>query len=101
MLEQSRNARNKQDAAWRQSITSVEYKAELYSRHVNIMEAEETPVETARPTDTGSVSAKRVIEAGGLGVVRKTQSSVMLPEPRGFRPLVGPNPAMSSDSDGI
>ena len=41
---------------------------------------ESTPAETALPTDTPDfqrVSAKRVIEAGSLGVVRKTQSSVM------------------------
>ena len=41
---------------------------------------EDTPVETALPTDTPDfqrVSAKRVIEAGSLGVGRKTQSSVM------------------------
>ncbi|THE64333.1 transposase [Salinadaptatus halalkaliphilus] len=34
MLEQSHNARNKQDAAWRQFITLLEYKAELYGTHV-------------------------------------------------------------------
>jgi putative transposase len=119
MLEQSHNARNKQDAAWRQFITLLEYKAELYGTHVVQVEArgttkecascgvetakpiwvrehscpscgfecdrdanaamnvlqrgfaelglgwpEDTPVETALPTDTHSVSAKRVIEAG-------------------------------------
>ncbi|MFB6073373.1 MAG: RNA-guided endonuclease InsQ/TnpB family protein [Haloarculaceae archaeon] len=31
---------------------------------------EDTPVETALPTDTHSVSAKRVVETGSLGVVR-------------------------------
>ncbi|WP_238479104.1 RNA-guided endonuclease InsQ/TnpB family protein [Natranaeroarchaeum sulfidigenes] len=119
MLEQSHNARNKQDAAWRQFITLLEYKAELYGTHVVQVEAagttkecascgveaakpiwvrehscpscgfecdrdanaamnvlqrgfselglgwpEDTPVETALPTDTTSVSAKRVIETG-------------------------------------
>jgi len=122
MLEQSHNARNKQDAAWRQFITLLEYKADLYGCHVVQVEAggttkecascgvetakpiwvrehscpscgfecdrdanaamnvlqrsfaelglewpEDTPVETALPTDTYSVSAKRVIEAGSLG----------------------------------
>jgi len=122
MLEQSHNARNKQDAAWRQFITLLEYKADLYGCHVVQVEArgttkecascgvetakpiwvrehscpscgfecdrdanaamnvlqrgfselglgwpEDTPVETALPTDTTSVSAKRVIEAGSLG----------------------------------
>ncbi|TMT87033.1 transposase [Haloterrigena sp. H1] len=115
MLEQSHNARNKQDAAWRQFITLLEYKADLYGCHVVQVEAagttkecascgvetakpiwvrehscpscgfecdrdanaamnvlqrgfselglgwpEDTPVETALPTDTTSVSAKRV-----------------------------------------
>jgi putative transposase len=119
MLEQSHNARNKQDAAWRQFITLLEYKAELYGTHVVQVEAagttrecascgvetakpiwvrehscpscgfecdrdanaamnvlqrgfselglewpEDTPVETALPTDTHSVSAKCVIETG-------------------------------------
>jgi len=122
MLEQSDNARNKQDAAWRQFITLLEYKADLYGCHVvqvdargttkecascgvetakpiwvrehscpscgfecardanasvNVLQRgfqelglgwpESTPVETALPTDTTSVSAKRVIEAGSLG----------------------------------
>ena len=129
MLEQSHNARNKQDAAWRQFITLLEYKAELYGTHVVEVEAagttkecavcgvetakpiwvrehscpscgfetdrdanaamnvlqrgfeelglgwpESTPVETALPTDTTSVSAKRVIEAGSLGVVRESEA---------------------------
>jgi putative transposase len=122
MLEQSQNARNKQDAAWRQFITLLEYKAELYGTHVvqveargttkecascgvktakpiwvrehscpscgfdcdrdanaamNVLERgfqelglgwpEDTPVETALPTDTTQVSAKRVVESGSLG----------------------------------
>ncbi|ELZ19664.1 transposase, IS605 OrfB family protein [Halosimplex carlsbadense 2-9-1] len=119
MLEQSHNARNKQDAAWHQFITLLEYKADLYGCHVVQVEAagttkecakcdvetakpiwvrehscpscglecdrdanaamnvlqrgfselglgwpEDTPVETVLPTDTHSVSAKRVIETG-------------------------------------
>ena len=122
MLEQSHNARNKQDAAWRQFITLLEYKGDLYGTHVVQVEArgttrecascsvetakpiwvrehscpscgfecdrdanaamnvlqrgfselglgwpEDTPVETALPTDTTSVSAKRVVETGSLG----------------------------------
>jgi putative transposase len=122
MLEQSHNARNKQDAAWRRFITLLEYKADLHGTHVekvkpegttkecavcgvetakpiwvrehscpscgfetdrdanaamNVLQRgfeelglgwpESTPVETALPTDTTSVSAKRVIEAGSLG----------------------------------
>jgi len=122
MLEDSHHARNTQDAAWRQFISLLEYKAELYGTHVVQVEAagttkecakcgvetaksiwvrehscpscgfeadrdanaalnvlkrgfaelglgwpEDTPVETALPTDTHSVSAKRVVEAGSLG----------------------------------
>jgi len=123
ILEQSHNARNKQDAAWGQFITLLEYKAKLYGTHVVQVEAagttkecascgvetakplwvrdhtcpacgfecdrdanaamnviqrgfselglgwpEDTPVETALPTDIHSMSAKRVIEAGSLTV---------------------------------
>jgi putative transposase len=119
ILEDSHNARNKQDAAWRRFITFLEYKAELYGCHVvqvdaagttkecaacgvetakpiwvrehscpscgfecdrdanaamNVLQRgfqelglgwpEETPVETALPTDIHSVSAKRVVETG-------------------------------------
>ena len=122
MLEQSHNAQTKQDAAWRQFITLLEYKAELYGTHVvqvepegttkecascevetakpiwvrehscpscgfecdrdanaamNILRRgfselglgwpEDTPVETALPTDTIQVSAKHVVETGSLG----------------------------------
>ncbi|ELY45283.1 transposase, IS605 OrfB family protein [Natronorubrum bangense JCM 10635] len=139
MLEQSHNARNKQDAAWRQFITLLEYKADLYGTHgvqveargttkecascgvettkpiwvrehscpscgfetdrdanavvrlrltgskiacdfataMNVLQRgfselglgwpEDTPVETALPTDTHSVSAKCVVETGSLG----------------------------------
>jgi putative transposase len=119
MLQGDGNARNKQAAAWRQFITLLEYKGELYGTHVVQVEAagttkecatcgveaakpiwvrehscpscgfecdrdanaamnvlqrgfaelglgwpESTPVETALPTDTHSVSAKRVVETG-------------------------------------
>jgi len=47
MLEDSHNARNKQDAAWRQFITLLEYKAELYSCHVKQVEAAGTTKECA------------------------------------------------------
>ncbi|ELZ96942.1 IS1341-type transposase [Haloferax mucosum ATCC BAA-1512] len=122
MLQADGNARNKQNVAWRQFITLLEYKGDLYGTHVKQVEArgttkecascgvetakpiwvrehscpacefecdrdanaslnvlkrgfselglgwpEDTPVETALPTDTHSVSAKRVIEAGSLG----------------------------------
>ena len=122
MLQGDGNARNKQDAAWRQFITLLEYKADLHGTHVvqvdargttkecascgvetakpiwvrehscpacgfecdrdsnaslNVLQRgfselglgwpESTPVETALPTDTDSVSAKRVVETGSLG----------------------------------
>jgi putative transposase len=122
MLQGDDNARNKQDVAWRQFITLLEYKGDLYGTHVKQVEArgttkqcascgvetpkpiwvrehscpscgfecdrdanaslnilqrgfselglgwpEETPVETALPTDTTSVSAKHVVETGSLG----------------------------------
>ena len=135
LLQKEGNARNKQDAAWRQFITLLEYKGDLYGTHVvqvpargtakecakcsvetakpiwvrehscpscgfetdrdanaamNVLQRgfselglgwpDSTPVETALPTDTADfhrVSAKRVVESGSLGVVRKTTSSVM------------------------
>ncbi|MCL9818563.1 RNA-guided endonuclease InsQ/TnpB family protein, partial [Natronocalculus amylovorans] len=122
MLQGEGNAHNKQNAAWRQFITLLEYKGDLYGTHVVQVEArgttkecascgvetvkpiwvrehscpscgfecdrdanaslnvlqrgfsevglgwpESTPVETALPTDTHSVSAKRVVETGSLG----------------------------------
>ncbi|WP_142861249.1 RNA-guided endonuclease InsQ/TnpB family protein [Salinigranum halophilum] len=122
MLQGDGNARNKQDVAWRQFITLLEYKGDLYGTHVvqvdargttkecascgvetakpiwvrehscpacgfecdrdanaslNVLQRgfselglgwpESTPVETALPTDTTSVSAKRVVETGSLG----------------------------------
>jgi len=47
MLEESHNARNKQDAAWRQFITLLEYKAELYGVHVVQVEPHGTTKECA------------------------------------------------------
>jgi len=119
MLQGDRNARNTQDAAWRQFITLLGYKGDLYGCHIVQVEAagttkecsscgvetakpiwvrkhscpscgfecdrdanaamnvlqrgfsdlglgwsESMPVETALPTDTHSVSAKRVVETG-------------------------------------
>jgi putative transposase len=56
MLQGDGNARNKQDAAWRQFITLLEYKADLYGTHVVQVEARGTTkecascgVETAKP----------------------------------------------------
>ena len=56
MLQREGNARNKQDAAWRQFITLLEYKADLYGCHVVQVEARGTTkecascgVETAKP----------------------------------------------------
>jgi len=48
MLEDSHNARRKQDAAWRQFITLLEYKAELYGCHVKQVPAPGTTKECAR-----------------------------------------------------
>ena len=56
MIRGDGNARNKQDAAWRQFITLLEYKADLYGCHVVQVEARGTTkecascgVETAKP----------------------------------------------------
>ncbi len=56
MLEQPQNAQNKQDAAWRQFITFLEYKADLYGCHVMQVDTAGTTkecascgVETAKP----------------------------------------------------
>jgi putative transposase len=57
MLEQSHNARNKQDAAWRQFITLLEYKADLYGCHVVRVEARGTTKECA---SCGVETAKRI-----------------------------------------
>jgi putative transposase len=42
MLEGSQNARNKQDAAWRQFIQLLEYKADLYGCHVRQVQPADT-----------------------------------------------------------
>ena len=56
MLQDDGNARNKQDAAWRQFITLLEYKGDLYGTYVVQVEPEGTTkecascgVETAKP----------------------------------------------------
>ena len=56
MLQGDGNARNKQDTAWRQFITLLEYKADLHGTHVVQVEARGTTkecascgVETAKP----------------------------------------------------
>ncbi|SDG18801.1 putative transposase [Halorubrum xinjiangense] len=92
MLEQSHNTRNKQDAAWRQFITLLEYKAELYGSHVVQVEARGTSkkcascgMETVKPiwvrehscpscgfkTDRDANAAMNVLQRGfaelGLG----------------------------------
>ena len=55
MLRGDGNARNKQDAAWRQFITLLEYKADLYGCHVVQVEPEGTFVRDSTlgstPTD--------------------------------------------------
>ena len=48
MLQGDGNARNKQDAAWRQLIQLLEYKADLYGTHVVQVEPEGTTKECAR-----------------------------------------------------
>jgi len=48
MLQGGGNARNKQDAAWRQFITLLEYKGDLYGTHVVQVEARGTTKECAR-----------------------------------------------------
>jgi len=47
MMEDSHNARNKQDAAWRQFITLLEYKADLYGCYVQQVPAPGTTKECA------------------------------------------------------
>ncbi|MFT4930519.1 MAG: IS605 OrfB family transposase [Natronomonas sp.] len=97
MLEQSYNTRNKQDAAWRQFIQLLEYKAEVYGTHVVQVEARDTTkecascgVETAKPiwgrehscpgcgfkTDRDANAAMNVLQRGfselGLGCPEDT-----------------------------
>jgi len=104
MLEQSHNARNKQDAAWRQFITLLEYKADLYGCHVVQVDAAGTTkecarcgVETAKPiwtrehscpacgfeTDRDANAAMNVLKRGfselGLGWPEDTPVETTLP----------------------
>ena len=104
MLEQSHNARNKQDAAWRQFINLLEYKAELYGAHVVQVEAAGTTkecascgVETAKPiwvrehscpscgfeADRDANAAMNVLQRGfatlGLGWPESTPVETALP----------------------
>ncbi len=104
MLEDSHNARNKQDAAWRQFITLLEYKADLYGCHVVQVEARGTTkecascgVETAKPiwvrehscpscgfeTDRDANAAMNVLKRGfselGLGWPESTPVETALP----------------------
>ncbi|WP_394338590.1 RNA-guided endonuclease InsQ/TnpB family protein, partial [Halorubrum sp. 48-1-W] len=104
MLEQSHNARNKQDAAWRQFITLLEYKAELYGTHVVQIDAAGTTkecascgVETAKPIwvrehscpscgfecDRDANAAMNVLQRGfselGLGWPESTPVETALP----------------------
>jgi putative transposase len=97
MLQGDGNARNKQDAAWRQFITLLEYKADLYGTHVVQVEARGTTkecascgVETAKPiwvrehscpscgfeTDRDANAAMNVLQRGfsalGLGWPEET-----------------------------
>ena len=92
MLQSDGNAWNKQDAAWRQFITLLEYKGDLYGTHVVQVEAAGTTrecascgVETAKPiwvrehscpscgfeTDRDANAAMNVLQRGfselGLG----------------------------------
>ncbi|QSG14958.1 Transposable element [Halapricum desulfuricans] len=48
MLQADENARNKHDAAWRQFITLLEYKGNLYGTHVVQVEARGTTKECAK-----------------------------------------------------
>jgi len=48
MLQGDGNARNKQDAAWRQFVQLLEYKGDLYGTHVVKVEARGTTKECAR-----------------------------------------------------
>ena len=57
MLQADGNARNKQDAAWRQFIQLLEYKADLYGTHVKQVEARGTTKNCAR---CGGETAKAI-----------------------------------------
>ena len=104
MLQGEGNARNKQDAAWRQFITLLEYKGELYGTHVVQVPARGTTkecascgVETAKPiwvrehscpacgfeTDRDANAAMNVLQRGfselGLGWPESTPVETALP----------------------
>ena len=101
MLQHDENARNKHDAAWRQFITLLEYKGELYGTHVVQVESEGTTkecarcgVETAKPiwvrehscpacgfeTDRDANAAMNVLQRGfselGLGWPESTSPEI-------------------------
>ena len=57
MLQGDGNARNKQDAAWRQFITLLEYKGDLHGTHVVQVEARGTTKECAK---CGAETAKPI-----------------------------------------
>ena len=104
MLQGDENARNKQTAAWRQFITLLEYKGELYGTHVVQVEARGTTkecatcgVETAKPIwvrehscpscgfecDRDANAAMNVLQRGfaelGLGWPESTPVETALP----------------------
>ncbi|ELY30934.1 transposase, IS605 OrfB family protein [Natrialba magadii ATCC 43099] len=104
MLQGDGNARNKQDAAWRQFITLLEYKGDLYGTHVVQVPARGTTkgcakcgVETAKPvwvrehscpscgfeTDRDANAAMNVLQRGfselGLEWPESTPVETVLP----------------------
>ncbi len=104
MLQSEGNARNKQDAAWRQFITLLEYKGDLYGTHVVQVPARGTTkecascgVETAKPiwvrehscpacgfeTDRDANAAMNALQRGfselGLGWPESTPVETALP----------------------
>ena len=104
MLEDSHNARNKQDAAWRQFITLLEYKAELYGTHFvqvdargSTKECAKCGTETAKPIwvrehacpacgfecDRDAIAALNILQRGfdelGLGWPESTPVETALP----------------------
>jgi putative transposase len=111
MLQGDGNARNKQDAAWRQFITLLEYKADLYGTHVVQVEPRGTTkecakcgVETEKPiwvrehscpscgfeTDRDANAAMNVLKRGfdelGLGWPESTPvETVTATDANGFR----------------
>ena len=104
MLQSDGNARNKQDAAWRQFITLLEYKGDLHGTHVVQVDARGTTkecascgVETAKPiwvrehscpacrfeTDRDANAAMNVLKRGfselGLGWPEEMPVETALP----------------------